>query len=112
MSESHFLILPSIAECNAVVFAEANSFGLPCLATNVGGIGTSVISGKNGYTFDLSESADRYCDAIEQVMSSEESYRDLARSTFMEYSSRLNWAVAGNEVRTLIEKHASVVPEC
>ena len=36
MTESHFLILPSRAECFGVVFAEASAFGLPSLSTKVG----------------------------------------------------------------------------
>ena len=45
---SDFFILPSKAECAAVVVAEANAFGLPALTTNVGGMGTVVVDGKNG----------------------------------------------------------------
>ncbi|MGN6530520.1 MAG: glycosyltransferase, partial [Ginsengibacter sp.] len=37
-SENHFFILPTIAECTPVVFSEANSFGLPVITTNTGGI--------------------------------------------------------------------------
>ncbi len=36
--ESHFLILPSLADCTPMVFPEANSLGVPCLSTKVGGI--------------------------------------------------------------------------
>jgi glycosyltransferase involved in cell wall biosynthesis len=38
LSEIHFLILPSLADCTPIVLPEANSFGVPCLTTKVGGI--------------------------------------------------------------------------
>lgn len=102
MSEAHFLIVPSTAECYGVVFAEASSFGLPSIATNVGGITSSIIEGRNGYTFELDAAPDVYCDLIETLMSSKEQYRNLAKSSFREYSTRLNWGSAGKEVRELM----------
>lgn len=97
-SEAHFLILPSKAECYGVVFAEASSFGLPSLATKVGGIPTAIRDGKNGCTFHLDEIPEKYCDYIEKFMSSKDNYRELAFSCFQEYSERLNWHSAGRKV--------------
>ncbi len=102
MSESHFLILPSIAECAGVVFAEASSFGLPSITTNVGGTTSMVVDGKNGFTFELDEKNDKYCDVIEKLMNSKTQYKELSKSSFHEYSTRLNWKTAGNKVHNLI----------
>lgn len=102
MSESHFLIVPSKAECYGVVFAEASSFGVPALATDVGGIPTVVRDGKNGWTFPLDSTPDKYCNRIEALMTSKESYQKLAQSSFQEYTSDLNWQSAGAKVRELI----------
>ena len=107
MAESHFLILPSRAECCAVVFAEASSFALPSLATNVGGISTAIHSGNNGQTFPLDASPEKYCDYIERFMSSKQEYRELALSSFAEYTERLNWLSAGRKVRDLIQQFCS-----
>ena len=102
MAGSHFLILPSRAECYGIVFAEASSFGLPSLATRVGGIPTAIHDGENGQTFPIDEGPVKYCDYIETVLSSQQGYRALARSSFNEYSTRLNWSSAGKRVRDLI----------
>ena len=102
MSESHFLILPSVAECYGVVFVEASSYGLPTMATNVGGITTIIVDGKNGFTFELDETTDKYCDVIEKLMNSKTQYKELSKSSFHEYSTRLNWKTAGNKVHNLI----------
>lgn len=101
-SNAHFLIVPSLAECYGLVFAEAGSFGLPSIATDVGGIPTVVKNGVNGQLFSLADSADKYCSYIKDAMSSRARYRDLALGSFREYEKRLNWSVAGRTVRDLI----------
>jgi glycosyltransferase involved in cell wall biosynthesis len=107
MMESHFLILPSLADCVPVVFAEASSFGLPCLATNVGGIPTAIHNGKNGMTFPLNENPEIYCDYIEGLLSSKQEYNELALSSFREYIERMTWSTAGEKVYDLVEKFCS-----
>lgn len=102
-SQAHFFILPTRADCTPVVFPEACSFGLPVMTTNVGGIPTVIRNGKNGYTFPLDAPPEAYVDTIERLWSSRAEYEALALSSFAEYSTRLNWAVAGRRVRELIE---------
>jgi glycosyltransferase involved in cell wall biosynthesis len=97
-SEAHFFILPARAECYGLVFAEASSFGLPSVASNVGGIPSAVRDGRNGRTFPLGEEPDAYCDYIEAMLASESDYRQLARRSFEEYVRHLNWDVAGRQV--------------
>lgn len=103
-SQAHFLVQPSRAENYGVVFAEASSFGLPSLATRVGGIPGAVREGVNGRLFDLEQGAESYADAILQELASRKSYRDLALSSYREYRRRLNWATSGKRVRALIER--------
>ncbi len=105
--ESHFLILPSRAECYGLVFAEASSFGLPSLATEVGGIPTVVHNGKNGQLFSLTDDPVKYCEFISRVLSSSPVYEDLCLSSFKEYVERLNWTVAGKRVYDLVKKSSS-----
>ena len=107
MTETHFLILPAKAECFGLVFAEASSFGLPSLATKVGGICTVIQDGKNGYTFSPDETPEKYCDYVERFMSSKQEYRKLALSSFQEYSERLNWLSAGRQIFNLVKQFCS-----
>ena len=100
-SRAHFLFLPSQAECYGLVFAEASSFGLPSIATDVGGIPTIVKNGINGQLFSLTDCADTYYSYIKDVTSSRARYRDLALSSFKEYENRLNWSVAVRSVHDL-----------
>ena len=102
LAESHFLILPSQAECYGIVFCEANSFGVPCLATNVGGIPTIIKDNFNGKTFSPEANISEYCNYIASLMTNYSEYKRLALSSFNEYQSRLNWDVAGKAVKNLL----------
>jgi glycosyltransferase involved in cell wall biosynthesis len=103
LAESHFLILPSKAECFGVVFSEASSFGVPSLATDSGGIPTAVRTGINGKLFSLDTNISEYCEYISGLFTNYSEYEKLAISAFHEYQSRLNWSVSGNTVKTLLK---------
>jgi glycosyltransferase involved in cell wall biosynthesis len=95
---SHFLLLPSRADCTPLVFSEASAFALPSLATNVGGIPTVVRSGVNGQTFSLDADPDEYCGYISNLFANYGSYQELALSTFGEFKQRLNNDVSAESV--------------
>ncbi len=103
-TESHFLVLPSKADFSPHVFCEANSFGLPCISTQVGGIPTLIKDDLNGKTFALTASISEYCDYIATLMNNYSDYKKLAYSSFNEYQSRLNWSVAGQTARKVIQE--------
>jgi len=102
IAESHFLIVPSQAECYGVVFCEANALAVPCLATDVGGIPTIIKDDMNGKLFSLTADVASYCDYITNLFTNYAEYEQLALSAFHEYQSRLNWTVAGRTVRRLL----------
>ena len=101
-SDSHFFILPTRAECAAMVIAEANSFGTPALSTKTGGMSTLIKDDINGKLFSIDAGADEYCDYILKTFSNPEKYRKLAMSSFNEYQKRLNWDVAGKRIKKLL----------
>ena len=101
--ESHFLLVPSRADCVPVVIAEAASFGVPVVATNVGGISTVVTNNVNGHIFpsgpDFITEASR---VILKAMETPDNYRQLAMNSFAQYEDRLNWQSAGRRVHELL----------
>lgn len=103
LARSHFLILPTVADCTPIVFSEANSFGLPCLTTRVGGVPDVVRSGVNGLLFGLDAGAEVWADAIERAMASPSSYATLATDSLNEYHERLNWDTTGRRLRGWLE---------
>ena len=104
MAQSHFLILPTRAEAYGLVLCEANSFGVPALATDVGGISTIIKSGVNGKSFRLSSTEEEYAEYIQSVYGDKRSYQQLACSSFNEYVQRLNWKTAGKAVMSLLRE--------
>lgn len=103
LRESHFLFVPSRAEAYGIVFCEANAFGLPCLTSPVGGIGTIIQDNVNGMKFALDTPASDYCDYIVNLMHNRKKYDALALSSFNEYETRLNWNVASRAMKALVQ---------
>lgn len=103
LAETHFLFVPSRAEAYGIVFCEANAFGVPCLTTHVGGIGTIVKNHVNGMTFGLDANVQTYCDYIVNTMNNRELYQQLALSSYNEFTSRLNWKVAAESVKKMMK---------
>ena len=101
-AESHFFILPTRADSFGHVFCEASSFGVPSIATNVGGIPTIIKDDLNGKKFSKNASAEEYCTYILDLFSDYSRYKDLARSSFHEYETRLSWTVIGRTVKKLL----------
>ncbi len=105
---SHFLLMPSRAECFGVVFAEAAAFGVPSIATNVGGIPGAVRDGVNGYTFPPTSIVDGAADRIVELWRDARRYDELCRSAFEDARKRLTWEASGRRVaQVLAEMHPS-----
>lgn len=101
-ADSHFLIMPSKAECYGVVLSEANAFGVPVLVTPTGGMRTIVREGVNGRTFSLSSFSRDCSQFLETLFRHETAYRQMALGAFDEYRFRLNWKTAGETVRNFL----------
>jgi glycosyltransferase involved in cell wall biosynthesis len=105
-AQSHFLLMPSRAECYGLVFAEASAHGVPSLASNTGGIPTAVRDGINGYTAPLGDQlVPQLASRVLELMADSDRYRALARSSYREYLTRLNWKTSGLKLRAIMEKN-------
>ena len=103
IGSSHFLLLPSMAECFGIVLSEAASFGVPSMANAVGGITTAVHDRVNGLLFPVKAPASAWADAIEELVNDRPAYEKLAFSSRKEYRQRLNWNTTGGTIRELLE---------
>ncbi len=105
LANSHFLILPSRADCTPIVMPEANAFGVPVLTTQTGGIPSVVQNGVNGFCAPLGESLvkDLAGHAVD-LMANPERYRALCLSSRREYATRLNWNASARRIRAILEK--------
>lgn len=103
LGSSHFLLAPARAEAYGIIFCEAGSYGVPSLSTAVGGIPTIIREGVNGF---LAATGDDLAETAMQAFRSQNSYQDLARQSFREYETRLNWRVIGVQVKELLKEAA------
>jgi len=100
---AHFFILPAKAECYGLVFCEANSFGLPCLASNTGGISTIIRNKINGQVFPINSDIQEYVDYITYYWNHFEEYKLMAKSSFYEFENWLNWNTTGKLLVNLLK---------
>ncbi len=99
---SHFFIMPSRAEAFGIVFAEAGAFGVPCLATRVGGIPSVIADDINGRLFPLEAGGAAYADYIRGCLHNPDRYRQLALRTAEDGAARLSWDVSGRKVAEIL----------
>lgn len=101
--EAHFLIHPAVAECNANVFSEACSFGLPIIAKRTGGIPTSVVPGLNGTLFEPGDSPEAWAEWIVATLRDNALYAGLCAGAHRQFHEKLQWAVAARKMLQLME---------
>jgi glycosyltransferase involved in cell wall biosynthesis len=102
-TEAHFHVLFSEAECFGVVFAEANAYAVPNIASDVGGIRSAIVDGRGGKCFSPSAPLDEIAEYVRAQMLEPGQYQQLAYAARREYDERLNWQVAGATVRRYLE---------
>lgn len=106
IANSHFLILPTTADCSPIVLSEACSLGVPCISTSIGGIPSIVKNGTNGQLFSLDSTIENYVKYILNLFYEYTNYQSLALSSFEEYCLRLNWKTAGKELNLILKQAA------
>ncbi|MCB0790753.1 MAG: glycosyltransferase family 4 protein [Flavobacteriales bacterium] len=99
MLHANFLIMPSLAECFGIVYAEASVMGLPSLARDTGGVADAVRDGVNGRLFPSDAVATDYADAVEALMRDPDAYRTLCADSRREHETRLNWPATARGIR-------------
>lgn len=97
-SESHFFVLPTVADCTPIVFSEANSYGLPVITTNTGGIPSIIRNDINGKMFDLNADPAEYARYIKDHFTDFEKYSQFSERSFDEYAEVLNWNASINKI--------------
>ncbi len=87
---SHFMIFPSRADCSPVALCEAAAYGVPVVASDVGGIRT-IVTKRNGILVPAGSPAELYADTMMELMGDEGRYRELVHSSRERYEEVLNW---------------------
>ena len=102
--QADFFVVPSFAECFGLVFAEAQSYGLPCVSLNIQGIPGVVDNGKTGLLFPPDSSAQLIAKKIIDLIKDQQAYSNMATAARMKYSNELNWNVFGTKLHDIFKE--------
>jgi glycosyltransferase involved in cell wall biosynthesis len=94
LGESHLLILPTEAECAAVVLAEASAFGVPFISTDVGGNASLVRQDYNGTLLPLEADISVWADEAIRILRDRGSYERFAWRAYDFFHQSLSWSNA------------------
>lgn len=95
--------LPTQADCMPVVVAESCAFGLPVIASNVGGIGTGIVDQQTGRLLAPGSSPCDWAEAAVELVACRTRYATTSMRARELYEQTLNWSVAARTVITMIE---------
>jgi glycosyltransferase involved in cell wall biosynthesis len=91
MSTSHFLLVPTRADCSLLVGSEANAYGMPAITTETGGVPEIIKDGINGYCLPYSADGNTYAALIAELFINEEKYNELILSSRERFEEHLTW---------------------
>ncbi|CAA6696223.1 Unannotated [Lentimonas sp. CC19] len=103
LNRSHFFILPTKAECSAIVFSEANSYGLPALSIRTGGLTSVVEEDINGFLFPHETFIDDCVRKVSELLDDRPEYEQLRIRSFNRYQTVLNWETAVSRILEVIQ---------
>lgn len=93
LSSTHFLILPTRADCSLIVACESNAYGIPVITTDTGGVSDVVKNGVNGYCLSYEAKSSEYARIISEIYSDKPRYNKLISECRMRFEECLNWDV-------------------
>jgi len=90
MGKTDIMLLPTLAECAGIAFAEASGFGIPIFSHITGGVGNYVIDGINGYKLPLGATGEDFGAKILETITNGEISK-LSTGERALYKEKLNW---------------------
>lgn len=104
--ESDIFLLPTKAECSAIVFSEAAMYGLPIFTHNTGGVMSYVDEGRTGRGLELGATGKDFAFAILQMLN-EGKYPEWSLNARKKYENELNWDKWYSDFKKIIESSGS-----
>lgn len=90
LQNTDILLLPTKAECSAVVFCEAAYYGIPVVTFDTGGVGNYVVNNVNGIRLPLGSSPQIFAEAIKKI-ATKNTLETLSKGAKMYSQNTLNW---------------------
>lgn len=102
---SHFLFVPTQADCTPIAFCEAAGYGLPVVSTDTGGVSAHVENKKTGILLSEIAAAKDYAEIIEPLLRDKSIIEKMSIASRKKYEEELNWKVWGIEFEKTINKN-------
>lgn len=102
--EANLFLLPTQAECSAIVYCEASAYGVPIFTYDTGGTGDYVIDGVNGYKLPPGASAADFAACIQRNLHAE-SLQTLHEGGLRLYKEKLSWQAWSRRFKEIMEEN-------
>ena len=99
---SHFLFVPTRADCTPIAFCEAAGYGLPVISTDTGGVSATVDSEKTGILLPIEANAIDFAEKIKLYLDCPKDIEQLSQSSIRKYKNELNWVTWGEKIKDII----------
>lgn len=100
----HIMLLPTQAECSAIVYCEAAGFGLPTYTYATGGTTNYVVDGINGCALPPKSSADEFAEVIMNDIK-ENRMDSLHEGALSLYRDKLSWGAWSKRFRVIMREY-------
>ncbi len=104
LNQSHWLLLPSLAEAFGIAPGEAAHFGRPSVVSDVGGLPTVVQHDKTGVVVPVDASAQEYASVIREYSTDPVQYAAMSDAALERARTTLSWDAWGERVSTIFEE--------
>ena len=110
LSESHFMLFPTLYDSFGHVVCEASAYGVPTIAANTGGVSEAVKDGVNGFLFDFNDdnTIQKATDIIIYYFNNPIEYKQLCLSSFERFQNELNWDVIVSKMLDVIKEDIAI----
>ena len=99
---SHFLFVPTRADCTPIAFCEAAGYGLPVISTDTGGVSATVEHQKTGLLLPIQATANDFAEKIKTYLDHPNEIEQLSQASIIKYKNELNWENWGKEINNII----------
>ena len=99
---ANLFLLPTQAECSAIVYCEASAYGVPIFTFDTGGTGDYVIDGVNGYKLPPTATAADFAACIKRNLNTV-SLQTLHDGGLRLYKEKLSWQAWSRKFREIME---------
>lgn len=93
LQTASFFILPTKFDAFGIVLCEACAYGVPCIASNTGGVHQIIKNGHNGFLLPENASSEDYAATIYNTYNNLNLYKKLCKNARHEFKQRLNWDI-------------------